>query len=78
MKQKLWWLLIIVPFILALFFLIKNQIEKAELERTSSKLVFNSMTQKWEKYIKEDPIKRDREANTERIAKAAKQLLLTL
>ena len=62
MKQKLWWLLLIIPVILALFFFIKNRVEKTELERTASKVVFNSITQKWEKQIEDEVDQKDRES----------------
>ncbi len=52
----------IIPLIIALFFLIQNRINRAKLEDATSTLVFNSMTQKWEKQLEEEVEQKDRQS----------------
>ena len=58
MQRKLLWLLLLIPICAALFFF-KRKIDQ---ENASTKLVYNTVTQEWEKYTKEDPDQADRES----------------
>ena len=71
--NKWLWFLILIPIIAGLAFLRW----KIDQQTATDKLVYNTDLQKWEKYNKEDPDHADRD-KYRRIAKAAKQLLLTL
>ena len=52
------WLLLLIPILAALFFF-KNKLDQ---EKASTKLVYNTVTQRWEKYTREDPDQADRES----------------
>lgn len=58
MKKKLLWLLLFLPVITG-FLIYKHTIDQ---QNAASKLVYNSITQNWEKYTKEDSDQADRES----------------
>lgn len=58
MQRKFLWFLLLIP-ILAVLFFFKTKLDQ---EKASTKLIYNTVTQKWEKYTKADPDQADRES----------------
>lgn len=59
--MRKWFVFVVAVFLLAVgvFFYLKHKLDQ---QGAADKLIFNADTQKWEKYLYEDPVEGDREA----------------